>query len=138
MPDRPTRIIDAHHHFWDPGLNDHPWLRADPPVPFRYGDYAAIRGRFMPDDYDRAAAGWDIAATVTMEGEWTPTDPTGEAQWMQALADETGRPAAHVAQAWLDREDLASVLRIYAGLPLVRSVRHKPRANPAPAVHRVA
>lgn len=70
------KIVDAHHHFWDPVANDHPWLREDPMIPFRYGDYSSIRRRFMLDDYDRATEGWDVVATVTMEGEWTPSDPT--------------------------------------------------------------
>lgn len=126
------KIVDAHHHFWDPKRNYHPWLRDEPMIPFRYGDYSALRKRFMPVDYDAAAADWDVVASVTMEGEWDPADPAGEALWMQALAKETGRPVAHAAQAWLDRKDLDSVLAIYAELPLVRSVRHKPRANPAP------
>lgn len=126
------KIIDAHHHFWDPVANYHPWLRDEPMIPFRYGDYSSIRKPFMPDDYDAVSRGWDIVATVTMEGEWDPADPVGEAHWMQELADRTGRPAAHVAQAWLDREDLAEVLSVYKTLPIVKSVRHKPRANPAP------
>ena len=126
------KIVDAHHHYWDPVANYHPWLRNEPMIPFRYGDYSGIRKPFMPADYDAVASKWDIVATVTMEGEWDPTDPTGEARWMQDLANRTGRPAAHVAQAWLDREDLGQVLRAYDRLPIVRSVRHKPRANPAP------
>jgi len=126
------RIIDAHHHFWDPAVNDHPWLREEPMIPFRYGDYSAIRRRFMPEDYDAASRNWNVVASVTMEGEWTPSDPTGEAEWMQRLADKTGRPAAHVAQAWLDSPNLEAVLAVYDRLPIVRSVRHKPRANPAP------
>lgn len=126
------KIVDAHHHFWDPVANDHPWLRQEPMIPFRYGDYSAIRRPFMPADYDTATEGWDVVATVTMEGEWNPDDPTGEAVWMQRLQDETGRPAAHVAQAWLDRDDLAATLTAYDRLPIVRSIRHKPRANPAP------
>ena len=125
------KIVDAHHHFWDPVANYHPWLRDAPMIPFRYGDYSSIQKPFMPADYDAVADDWDVVATVTMEGEWTPQDPTGEARWMQALADETGRPGAHAAQAWLDRDDLAEVLKVYDGLPIVRSVRHKPRANPA-------
>lgn len=126
------KIIDAHHHFWDPQANYHPWLRDEPLIPFRYGDYSALRRRFMLEEYDAAATSWEVIATVTMEGEWDPADPTGEALWMQRLADESGRPAAHVAQAWLEREDLDAVLRCYDTLPIVRSVRHKPRANPAP------
>lgn len=126
------KVIDAHHHFWDPQANYHPWLRDLPMIPFRYGDYSTIRGRFMAEEYDAATGDWDVVASVTMEGEWDPSDPTGEAIWMQALADETGRPAAHVAQAWLDADDLNHVLKAYEDLPIVRSVRHKPRANAAP------
>ena len=126
------KIVDAHHHFWDPVTNYHPWLRDEPMIPFRYGDYSSIRKPFLPADYDTVTDGWDVVSTVTMEGEWTPDDPAGEARWMQALADETGRPGAHVAQAWLDCDDLCDVLRAYDKLPIVRSVRHKPRANSAP------
>lgn len=126
------RIANARHHFWDPIANDHPWLRARPPIPFRYGDHEAIRGRFLSADYDAAARGWPVVASVTMEGEWTPQDPTGEPVWMTRLAAETGRPAAHVAQAWLDRAGLPQVLAAHARLPLVPAVRHKPRANATP------
>ncbi len=126
------KIIDAHHHYWDPQANNHPWLCEEPMIPFRYGDYSSIRKRFMSAEYDSAASGWNVIATVTMEGEWDPSDPTGEAKWMQALADETGRPAAHVAQAWLDRSSLADTLAVYRTLPIVKSIRHKPRSNPEP------
>ncbi|MFV0371908.1 MAG: amidohydrolase family protein [Azonexus sp.] len=127
------KIIDAHHHYWDPERNPHPWLSERPMIPFRYGDYSAICKPFLPAQYDAASAPWEVVATVTMEGEWDPADPTGEAAWMQALSEETGgRPAAHVAQAWLDRADLPAVLERHAGLPVVRSVRHKPRSASGP------
>jgi len=133
MRDDGLPIIDAHHHFWDLARNPHPWLRDDPPIPFRYGDYTALRGRnFLPDDYDAVACGHRIVATVTMEGEWEPADTLGEARWMTGLAARSGRPAAHVAQAWLDRADIEAVLAAYADMPLVRGVRHKPRAAPGP------
>jgi len=126
-------IIDAHHHYWDLARNPHPWLRDLPMVPFRYGDYSALRGRdFLPADYAALAAGLPIIATVTMEGEWDPADPLGEARWISALAGHTGCPAAHIAQAWLDRPDLPQVLEGLARLPLVRGVRHKPRSAVAP------
>lgn len=126
------RIIDAHHHFWDPQENYHPWLRDEPMIPFRYGDYTALRKRFMMRDYDELTANWNIVASVTMEGEWTSKDPVGEAIWMQSIHDATGRPAAHVAQAWLDDIKLPSVLETYSDLSIVRSVRHKPHSLPGP------
>ena len=43
------KIVDAHHHFWDLGRNYHPWLCDEPMIPFRYGDYSALRRNFMPD-----------------------------------------------------------------------------------------
>lgn len=127
----PMNIIDAHHHYWDPISNYHPWLRDEPMIEFRYGDYSSIRKPFMPADYAACSGNWNIVATVTMEGEWNPADPLGEARWIQQLHDDTGKPAAHVAQAWLDRTDLRVELDAFQSLPIVRSVRHKPRANPA-------
>jgi predicted TIM-barrel fold metal-dependent hydrolase len=133
MDDAALPIIDAHHHFWDLARNPHPWLQREPPIPFRYGDYGALRGRnFLPPEYDAVAEGHRVVATVTMEGEWDPADTLGEARWMTRLAAETGRPAAHVAQAWLDRGDIADVLAAYAAMPLVRGVRHKPRTAARP------
>jgi predicted TIM-barrel fold metal-dependent hydrolase len=126
-------IIDAHHHFWDQGRNPYPWLRDLPMIPFRYGDYSALRGRnFLPADYDAVAAGHRVVASVTMEGEWDHRDPLGESRWMAGLAAEAGRPAAHVAQAWLDRADAAAVLAEQVAIPLIRGIRHKPRAAAAP------
>ncbi len=125
-------IIDAHHHFWNPLLNYYPWLRDEPMIPFRYGDYSALRKPFMPEDYFEAAKGHRVVKTVTMEGEWDPADPVGESLWIQAVAEEHGFPHAHVAQAWLDADNVAEVLEAQARIPLVRSVRHKPSAAASP------
>lgn len=101
-------------------------------IEFRYGDYSSIRKPFLPADHEACTRNWNVIASVTMEGEWNPADPTGEALWMQKLHDETGTPAAHSAQAWLDRDDLEETLQSYRQLSIVRSIRHKPRANPTP------
>jgi predicted TIM-barrel fold metal-dependent hydrolase len=123
-------IVDAHHHFWDVERNPHPWLKCAPPIPFRYGDYSAICRNFLPADYRAAAGPHRVLGHVLMEGEWDPRDPVGEARWVADLARGTGVPHALAAQAWLDRDDIAEVLAAYATMPLVRSVRHKPRSVP--------
>jgi predicted TIM-barrel fold metal-dependent hydrolase len=56
----PFAIVDAHQHFWDPGVNYHPWLTDEPPIPFRYGDYGAIRRRYLPPDYLADAAPYRV------------------------------------------------------------------------------
>lgn len=126
-------IADAHQHFWDLDANYHPWLADEPPIPFRYGDYRAIRKNYLPTDYFHDAAGFDVVATVYVETEWDPADPVGETRFVEALRLNAGFPTAMVAQAWLDRGDAAAVLDAQASHSFVRSIRHKPRANVSPA-----
>src|SRR5262245_36749385 len=63
-------IVDAHHHFWDLGLQAHPWLIGVPPAAFRYGDYAAIRRTYLAADYRRDTARFNVVKTVYVEAEW--------------------------------------------------------------------
>ena len=125
-------IVDAHQHFWDPTVNHHPWLTPEAAIPFRYGDYSAIKRRYLPEDYRLDTAGFDVRQTVYVETEWDPTDPIGETRYASDVARRYGLPNAIVAQAWLDRPDAAEVIAAQAAFPLVRGVRHKPGgpANP--------
>ena len=123
-------IVDAHHHFWDLQRNYHPWLRDLPRIPFRYGDYESICRDFLPEDYFALAAPHRVVKTVMMEGEWDARDPLGEARWATTLNAHCGFPNATAGQVWLDRDDVAHVLREYQSTPIVRSVRHKPTAVP--------
>lgn len=125
-------IVDAHHHFWDLDRNYHPWLCDEPMIPFRYGDYSALRTSFMPDDYRKATGKFTVVKNVTVEAEWDPRDPIGETRWIHEVAKTNGVPHAHVAQIWLDQDDVEDVLRQQASFPLVRSVRHKPSTASRP------
>lgn len=125
-------IIDAHHHFWDPSINDHPWLAPDAHIPFRYGDYSAIKRRYFPDDYFADAGAHNVVQTVYVETEWNPQDPIGETRFIESLAARYGVPNAIVAQAWLDHPDAIAVLTEQAAFKCVRSVRHKPGGPVAP------
>jgi predicted TIM-barrel fold metal-dependent hydrolase len=125
-------VVDAHQHFWDPAANYYPWLCDEPPIAFRYGDYRPIRRRYLPDDYRADAAPYVVDYSVYVDAEWDPLDPIGEMRYIEALRGEHGLPSVAVAQAWLDRADAARLLERHTAFPFVRSVRHKPRANPAP------
>lgn len=127
-------IIDAHHHYWDLSMRAHPWLAGEPLAGFRYGDYSAIRRDFLPADYRRAAAGHNIVATVTMEGEWDETDQVAESRWMTDIAASHGGPVAHVARTLLHLPGAADELAQHAAFPLVRGIRHKPTAASAPGM----
>jgi predicted TIM-barrel fold metal-dependent hydrolase len=125
-------IVDPHLHFWDLSLGKHPWLRDEPPPPFRYGDPRPLRRTYLPADYRADARGHRVVAAVYVETEWDPADPVGETRWVESLAAREGLPTAVVAQAWLDRDDVEDVLARQAACPLVRGIRHKPRAAPSP------
>jgi predicted TIM-barrel fold metal-dependent hydrolase len=131
VPDLP--IVDAHQHFWDLQRNYLPWLCDEPMIPFRYGDYGALRRSYLPQDYFRDAAGHDVVKTVYVETEWDPRDPVGETRWLQEIIAATGFPHAIVAGARLDDPDVEQVLAGHAALPRVRGIRHKPRAAASPA-----
>lgn len=120
-------IADAHQHFWDLRANYLPWLRDPEPIPFRYGDYSALRRNYLPDDYFADAKGFEVVKTVYVETEWDPRDPLGETSWVEGLRRETGFPTVMVAQAWLDRDDAPAVLEAQAAYAFVRGIRHKPR-----------
>ena len=130
LPDIP--VIDAHHHFWDLDKNYLPWLRDEPPIPFRYGDYNAIRKNYMPEDFRRDTAGLNLVGSVFMETEWDRNDSVGEIRWVQEVAKQSGLPSAVVCHVTLHRSDAADVLAQQAQFPLVRGLRHKPAAAPSP------
>ena len=125
-------IVDAHQHFWDLARNYLPWLCDPEPIPFRYGDYSALRRNYMPSDYFRDAAGHRVVKTVYVETEWDPRDPVGETRWLQGIIDASGFPHGIVAGARLDNPEVEAVLAGHAGFSRVRGIRHKPRAAPSP------
>jgi predicted TIM-barrel fold metal-dependent hydrolase len=125
-------LVDAHQHFWDPTLNYHPWLRDEPPIPFRYGDYRALRRAYLPPHYRADAGPYRVSHSVYVETEWDPADVDGEMRYVATLRREHGLPSVAAPAAWLDRADAAALLERHAAHAFVRGVRHKPRAHREP------
>ena len=121
-------IVDAHQHFWDLDKNCYPWLCDPVPIPFRYGDYSALRRNYLPPDYRRDSARFRVVKTVHMEAEWDRADPVAETRWIEAVSREYGFPSACIGHAEPGRNDIEAVLAGHAKSPLVRGIRHKPRA----------
>lgn len=126
------QIIDAHQHFWDIENNYLPWLRDEPPIQFRYGDYSSLKRNYLPSDYRRDAGRFEVIGSVFIETEWDPEDPLGETRWVADLQQREGLPSVMVAQAWLDRGDVEEVLDSHGRNPIVRGIRHKPEAAKDP------
>lgn len=119
-------FIDAHQHFWDLGRNPYPWLQDPEPIPFRYGDYSALKRNYLPVDLARDTEGFAPVKTVHIEAEWDRANPVDETRWLSGLAAATGWPSACVAHAALDGAEVEGVLAQQAAFPLVRGIRHKP------------
>lgn len=121
-------IVDAHHHLWDlAGPLHYPWLQDDPPIPFRYGDYSAIRRSYLPADYRRDTARQNVVATVFMEAEVRRDQEAAETRWVQDVAERHGFPHAIIGHAHFEADDIAAVLKAHAAVPLLRGIRQKPR-----------
>ena len=124
-------IVDAHHHLWDLGRLHYPWLVEEPMIPFRYGDYSKIRHNYLPADFRRDSARQNVVATVHMEAEVKRDDPVAETKWIHEIADKHGFPNAVIGHAIFERDDIGHILRGHAAFPLMRAIRHKPRAAPS-------
>ena len=126
-------IVDAHQHFWDLTRRRHPWL-TDALLPvFRYGDYAALRRNYLPDDYGRDTARQRVVASVHVEAEWDRDDEVGETRWLAEVRAHHERPTVAVAHARFERDDVEEILAGHAAFPFVRGIRQKPAAAAAPA-----
>jgi predicted TIM-barrel fold metal-dependent hydrolase len=108
-------------------------LRDKPVDGFRYGDYSAIKRRYLVSDYLTDARHWQVAGTVYVEAEWDPTDPTGEMDFIAGLRRTSGYPSVAVGQIRLDEGAAEATLEKFADHDFVRSVRQKPRANASPS-----
>jgi predicted TIM-barrel fold metal-dependent hydrolase len=128
-PLRDIPLVDAHQHFWNPRLNYHPWLCDERQIPFRYGDYSALRRPYLPEEYLRDASRFRLAATVYIEAEWSAGAAVPELAYVDDLRRASGYPTVAVAQAWLHQPDIAQQLDRLKAFPFVRGIRHKPRSN---------
>src|SRR5260221_13994057 len=128
----PLDIVDPNQHSWGLAGNRHPWLAEAAMIPFRYGDYAALKRDYLPADYRADSGAHRVVATVHVEAEWDPGDPIGETRWLAALRGRTGLPSVAVALVRLNREDVADVMAAQRAFPFVLGIHPKLQAPPAP------
>jgi predicted TIM-barrel fold metal-dependent hydrolase len=126
------KIIDAHHHFWDPVHHYYPWLCDEGHPHHRYGDHSSLKRPYLPADYRRDTSMFELAGSVYMEADWDPKDPIGEMRFIETLRQDGGLPSVAIGQAWLHQDDAEATLEQLATFDFVRGIRQKPRANASP------
>jgi L-fuconolactonase len=92
MTDRPTRVVDAHVHLWDPARTDwYPYL-AHPPDG-RAGDASRMYRRFDVDTYRVETHGWNVEKIINVAAA-TGRHSVEETLELDANAHRGGRPDA--------------------------------------------
>jgi predicted TIM-barrel fold metal-dependent hydrolase len=119
---KPSRIVDAHIHFYDHQKNCHTFLeRTDPGYEAFVGNYDKLPRRYGLQDYLADTSGYCVEAVVWHE--FLSEDPWREAAWAQKLADARGLRHALVARVDFLAPDLDATLERYAELPNVTAIR---------------
>jgi L-fuconolactonase len=80
-------ILDAHVHFWDPGLRRYAWLDEQP----------SLLRRFGPEDYDSGAH--PVNSMIFVQADCEADEALGEARWVADLAAVDPRVVGIVAYA---------------------------------------
>lgn len=113
--------IDAHHHLWDLGAVEYPWLMQTG-APRFFGDPTPIQRNFLIDEFSAMARAEGFGGSVHIQVG--AADPWAEACWVQSVADVHPEwPMAQVVFCDLTAADRSAQLARYKSLPSVRGVR---------------
>ena len=114
-------IIDTHHHLWE--VRDYPWLLA-PMSPKIFGDsYEMLRHDYLIDDLLEDFGTHNIVKSVHVQAHYNPSNPVGETEWLQAVADKAGFPHAIAGHANLSDPDVEAMLAAHCAYPNFRAIR---------------
>ena len=120
------RIVDAHHHLWDPVSKGsgvaYSWLH-DIGAPKPFGDPTPIQRDYLAPEY-LAESAHEIAGTVHVQADGGIADPVSETVWLDRVADESGIPGAIVGFVDLATDGAARTIeRHVRASPRFRGVR---------------
>jgi L-fuconolactonase len=114
-------IVDAHHHLWDPGLHEYPWMT---------GEAARLREPRVLHDLRAVTGPAGVSATVAVQAATTEAETT----WLLALAAESDGLVAGVV-GWVDLQapdvaDRLARLRCAPGGERLVGIRHPVHDEP--------
>ena len=85
MPDSAKRkIVDAHHHLWDLGACNYPWLMDQGVVRF-FGDPTPIQKNYVIEDLRDDASDFELEASVHIQVGVAEGDELRETEWLQQV-----------------------------------------------------
>ena len=117
-------FVDAHIHLWDLARLRYPWLTPPFADDGPNGSVEPIASTYLPADYRREMARWNVVGAVHVDAGADPADALAETEWLEGLAEADGLPTGIVAFAALDDPEVETVLAAHARHPRVRGIRH--------------
>lgn len=116
-------FIDAHVHLWDLSRIRYAWLTPPFSDAGPNGSVEGIASTYLPDDYRRDAANWNVAGVVHIDAGADPAQALDETDWLQGMADRDRVPSGIVAYAALESPDADALLAAHAARSNVRGIR---------------
>lgn len=116
-------FVDAHIHLWDLARLRYPWLTPPFADDGPNGSVEAIASTYLPADYRREMARWNVVGAVHIDAGADPADAVTETEWLEGLAEADGLPTGIVAFAALDDPEVETLLAAHARHPRVRGIR---------------
>ncbi len=113
--DGTTRVVDAHHHFWDPDRADYPWLT---------DELAPIRRRFGPDDLRPLLAECGVARSILVQTR-SSLDETREFLGTAAVTDFIAGVVGWIDLTDPAAENVIAELRSGPGGEKLVGIRHQ-------------
>lgn len=134
MTTRPTRVVDAHVHLWDPARTDwYPYLSGG--MQLDMGETSGMARRFDVATYRAEAAGWNVEKLVHVAAA-TGRHSIDETLELDARADVDGHPDAIIGGMVPTEsvEEAVALIDRQMGAARFRGVRPMGRfAGPLPA-----
>src|ERR1700712_2634571 len=117
-------FVDAHMHLWDLRALRSPWLTPPFSDDGPNGNVAPIASDYLPEDYRRDLASWNLVAAVHVQAGTDAADAEAETEWLERQAERHGLPSAIIAFADLAGAGVEAHLARQAASPLVCGIRH--------------
>ncbi len=117
-----TRLLDAHHHLWDPAQREYPWMAG--------AELDALRRPFALTDLREVTAAAGVSQTILVQ---TISSVAETGDFLEVAAGSEGLIAAVVG--WVDLadpeiEDVVARLRAGSGGQLLAGIRHQVEDEP--------
>ncbi len=129
---RPTRIVDAHVHLWDPARTEwYPYLSGG--MELDMGDTTGMARRFDVPTYRAEATGWNVEKLVNVAAA-TGVGSVDETLELDRRADAEGEPAALVGGLPPADSDAEAIGFIDRQMAARRFVGVRPMGQRAPTV----